>query len=440
MVVFLVIAVGVVVFTVSLFRGMLSRPGITPGLPSSTGPSENVKYKIGQVLPDWSGKDRVTVLVLGIDERAQETGPWRTDTMIVLTLDPVSKQAGVLSIPRDLWVPIPGYSDGRINTAHFLGDLYGHTGGGPALAQETVEYNLGVPINYYVRVNFQGFVSVVDIIGGIDVYVEETINDPLYPNYNYGYDPLYIEAGWHHFDGEMSLKYARTRHGSSDFDRARRQQQVMSAILEKVTSVDLLPDLAKNGPEIYKLLEASVQTDMALDQMLALANLATQVDREQIRFGVIDQTCTQQWVTPEGAQVLIPLRERLRDVRDYVFAVDLPTPVPDQAESPAQVAITPTPEAATVSILNGTTRAGLAGATSDYLTANGVATANVGNAERQDYAASQIVMNRDKPMTAARIASLLKIPAATIVKGSDPNAAYDIVVILGGDYAGPPEN
>ena len=207
----------------------------------------------------------------------------------------------------------------------------------------------------------------------------------------------------------------------------------MSAILEKVTSVDLLPDLAKNGPEIYKLLEASVQTDMALDQMLALANLATQVDREQIRFGVIDQTCTQQWVTPEGAQVLIPLRDRLRDVRDYVFAVDLPTPVPDQAESPAQVAITPTPEAATVSILNGTTRAGLAGATSDYLTANGVATANVGNAERQDYAASQIVMNRDKPMTAARIASLLKIPAATIVKGSDPNAAYDIVVIRGGD-------
>lgn len=433
--IFVVIALG----AMSLFRGMLAQPGIAPGLPSSGGSSENVKYKFGQVLPDWMGTERITVLILGIDERAQESGPWRTDTMMVLTLDPVSKQAGVLSIPRDLWVPIPGYNDGRINTAHFLGDLYGHAGGGPALAVETVEYNLGVPINYYARINFQGFVSIVDIIGGIDVYVEKAINDPLYPDYNYGYDPLYIEAGWHHFDGEMALKYARTRHGSSDFDRARRQQQVMSAILEKVTDVGLLPDLAKNSKEIYTLVQASLQTDLALDQMMALANLATQVDREQIRFGVIDNTCTQHWVTPDGAQVLIPLRDKLREVRDYVFAVDLPTPVPNQADG-QPAAMTPTPEVATVSILNGTTRPGLAGATSEYLTEQGVATSNVGNANRQDYVASQIVMHRDKPFTAARIASLLGLPATAIVKGADPEAAHDIVVILGSDYAGPPEN
>lgn len=441
MIVFLVIIIAVGSFALSWIRGMLSNPGITPGLPSSTGPSENVKYKMGQVLPDWAGQERITVLVLGIDERAQETGPWRTDTMMVLTIDPVSKKAGVLSIPRDLWVPIPGYSDGRINTAHFLGDLYGYTGGGPMLARETVEYNLGVPIDYHVRINFQGFVSVVDMIGGVDVYVEETINDPLYPDYHYGYDPLYIEAGWHHFDGEMALKYARTRHGSSDFDRSHRQQQVLSAILEKVTSVNLLPDLAKNGPEIYRLLEASIQTDMALDQMMALANLATQVDRSQIRYGVVDHTCTQPWVTPEGAQVLVPLRDRLREVRDYVFAVDLPTPVPNQAPSqPTPVAMTPTPEVATVSVLNGTTRPGLAGETADYFNLNGIETANVGNAERQDYATSQIVMNRDRPMTAARIARLLQVSPAAIVKGTNPDAVYDIDVIIGNDYAGPPQN
>ncbi len=435
--VFLLIVASVVAFAVSWVRGLLASPGIALGLPSSTGPSENVKYEFGQVLPTWTGTDRITVLLLGIDERAQESGPWRTDTMMVLTLDPVSKLAGVLSIPRDLWVPIPGYSDGRINTAHFLGDLYGYTGGGPALARATVEYNLGVPINYYARLNFQGFVSLVDLIGGVDIYVEKNINDPLYPDYAYGYDPLYIEAGWHHFNGEMALKYARTRHDSSDFDRARRQQQVMAAILEKVTNVGLLPDLAKKAPEIYKMLEASVQTDLALDQMLALANLAIQVDRSTIRFGVIDQTCTQQWVTPDGAQVLVPLRDRLREVRDYVFAADIPTPVPNQAQA-TQVVMTPTPEAATVSVLNGTTRAGLAGATADYLKAQGVDTANIGNADRQDYALSQVIMNRDKPMTAARVANLLKIPATAIVKGSDPNAAQDIVVILGNDYAGPP--
>jgi LCP family protein required for cell wall assembly len=432
--VFLVIIGGIVLFAVSWVRGMLATPGITPGLPSSTGPSENVKYQFGQVLPTWTGTKRVTVLLLGVDERTQETGPWRTDTMMLLTLDPVTKMAGVLSIPRDLWVPIPGYNDGRINTAHFLGDLYKRTGGGPALARETVEYNLGVPIDYYVRLNFQAFVSLVDMIGGVDIYVEKDINDPTYPDYAYGYDPLYIQAGWHHFDGEMALKYARTRHSSSDFDRARRQQQVMSAVLEKVTSVELLPDLAKQAPEIYKMLEASVQTDMALDQILALANLATQIDRSTIRFGVIDQTCTQQWITPDGAQVLVPLRDKMREVRDYVFAADIPTPAPDQAG-----AITPTPEVATVSVLNGTTRAGLAGTTSDYLQAQGLDVATIGNADRQDYALSLVVLNRDKQLTAARIVSLLNLPATAVVKGSDPNATHDIVVILGNDYAGPPQ-
>ncbi len=426
---FLIIIAGVAVFAVRWFQGMLSSPGIMPGLPSSTGPSQNVKYEFGQVVPTWTGKERITVLLLGIDERAQEKGPWRTDTIIVVTLDPLSKQAGVLSIPRDLWVPIPGYNDGRINTAHFLGDLYKHAGGGPALARETVEYNLGVPIHYYVRLNFQAFVSLVDLIGGVDIYVEKDINDPLYPDHAYGYDPLYIAAGWHHFNGEMTLKYARTRHGNSDFDRARRQQQVMAAVLQKITDIGLLPDLAKKAPEIYKMLQTSVQTDLALDQMLALANLATQVDRSAIRSGVIDQTCTQPWVTPDGAQVLVPLRDRMREVRDYVFAVEMTTTLP---------ALTPTPETATLSILNGTMRAGLAGATADYLKTQGINTTTIGNADRQDYALSQIILYRDKPTTATRLAGLLKIPTTAIVKRSDPNAAQDIVVILGNDYAGPP--
>jgi len=437
-IIFLVIVGGIALSALSWVRGMMARPGIASGLPASSGPSENVKYQFGQIIPDWTGTKRVTVLLLGIDERAQETGPFRTDTMMLLTLDPATKMAGVLSIPRDLWVPIPGYNDGRINTAHFLGDLYKHTGGGPMLARDTVEYNLGVPIDYHVRLNFQAFVSMVDMIGGVDIYVEKDINDPLYPDYHYGYDPLYIQAGWHHFNGEMALKYARTRHGSSDFDRARRQQQVLAAILEKVTNIGLLPDLAKKASEIYKMLEASVQTDMALDQMLALANLTTQIDRSTIRFGVIDQTCTQAWITPDGAQVLIPLRDRMREVRDYVFAADIPTPAPNQ--NGAAQGITPTPELATISVLNGTARAGLAGTTSEYLQAQGLDVATVGNADRQDYAQSVVVMHRDKQLTAARIASLLHLPAASVVRGADPNPAHDIVVILGNDYAGPPQD
>ncbi|MBN2003297.1 MAG: LCP family protein [Anaerolineae bacterium] len=441
----LVMVVVVASFALSLLRSSLTKPGIVPGMPSSTEPSENVKYEFGSVLPDWTGTERVNVLVLGIDERSQETGPFRTDTMMLITLDPVAKRGGALSIPRDLWVPIPGYKEGRINTAHFLGDLYDHPGNGPALAVETVEYNLGVPIDYYVRVNFQGFVNILNLIGGVDIYVENTINDPTYPNSGYGYEPLYIEAGWHHFDGEMALKYARTRHGSSDFDRARRQQQVMMAVLERVTSLELLPQLAGNLPQLYETVQSSVQTDLALDQMLALGNTAMKVDRADIRFGVIDQTCTQPWVTPDGAQVLVPLRDRMREVRSYVFFEDQPTPVPQQSTSgqsgavPTLAPATATPEAATVAVMNGTTRAGFAGITAEYLKGNGINVVAVDNADRQDYATTVVILNRDKPATGTKIVQLLNIPVAALVHGTDANAAYDVVIVLGSDYAGPPQ-
>jgi LCP family protein required for cell wall assembly len=445
--VLIVIGVMVTFFFFSWFQ----QDGPTASLfPSSMGgdapPSENVEYRSGQVLPTWTGEHQVTVLVLGIDERSQEEGPWRTDTMMVLTLEPKSKRAGVLSIPRDLWVPIPGHKDGRINTAHFLGDLYDYPGGGPALAMETVEYNLGVPVNYFVRVNFEGFVKLVDLIGGIDVYVENTINDPTYPGPNYDYDPLYIEAGWHHFDGEMALKYARTRHGNSDFDRAHRQQQVMLAILNQVASLKLLPNLAKNASQIYDTLQNAIQTNLALDQMLALGALTVQVKQEDIRFGVINNQCTQTWITPDGAQVEVPIRDKMREVRDYVFWADQPTETPTQqsqgqAESTQAPMATSTPESATIAVLNGTTRKGLAGLTRDYLRDNGVQVTHVGNANRQDHTASAIVVYGDKPQTTAQLLALLNLPQTAIVRGNDENAGddYDIIVTLGADYAGPPE-
>jgi LCP family protein required for cell wall assembly len=318
--IFLGVTVVAVLFFLSWARGMASDTGIIPGLNTSQeSDSPYVERKPGQIIPTWVGEERITVLLLGIDERQQESGPFRTDTMMLLTLNPVTLEAGVLSIPRDLWVPIPGYNQARINTAHFLGDLYDYAGGGPALAAETVEYNLGVPINYYMRFNFQGFIQFINLIGGIDIYVEKTIHDNSYPTSDYGTEVLHIDPGQYHFDGEMALKYARTRHGSSDFERAQRQQQVMLAVLDRVTSLGLLPQLAPKFDEFVATLDQSIKTDLTLDEMIALAGLAVKVDRDTIRFGIIDSTCTQSYVTPEGAQVLVPIRDRMREVRDYVF-------------------------------------------------------------------------------------------------------------------------
>jgi LCP family protein required for cell wall assembly len=341
-------------------------------------------------------------------------------------LDPVTLEAGVLSIPRDLWVPIPGFDDGRINTAHRLGGLYDHPGGGPGLAMDTVEYNLGVPIDYYARLNFQGFIELIDLIGGIDVYVEETIHDNAYPTADYGTEVLHIEAGQHHFDGEMALKYARTRHGSSDFDRARRQQKVMLAALERVTSLQVLPQLARKADNIYATLDTSLSTDMTLDEILALGGLALKVNRDEIRFGVIDESCVKPWVTPTGGQVLIPLRERMREVRDYVFG-----------EADAAGEVTLEQENASIAVQNGTNRAGLAESATEYLTAQGLQIAYFANADRQDYTASLIIVNRPKPVTAETLRAKLDLPQEAIVNGSDPTAEHDIVVILGADYQEP---
>ncbi|MGC9357074.1 MAG: LCP family protein [Anaerolineae bacterium] len=426
--IFAAVTIAAALFLVSWGRGQISDSGILPGVGAASGSeSPYVERRPGQVIPTWTGTDRVTVLVLGVDERQQESGPFRTDTIMLLTLNPVTLEAGVLSIPRDLWVPIPGYNEGRINTAHFLGDLYDYPGGGPALAMETVEYNLGVPVNYYVRLNFQGFIDLVDLIGGIDVYVDETIHDEAYPTSDYGVELLHIEAGQHHFDGEMALKYARSRHGSSDFDRARRQQKVLLAILDRVTSLEMLPQLASRANEIFTTVEDSLATDLTLDEILALGGLALQVDRNEIRFGVIDEKCTNSWTTPTGGQVLIPIRDCMREVRNYVFGTSDTAGAPSVEE-----------EEATVAVLNGTEEVGLASRTAQYLKENGLQIALFGNAEQQDYATTTVILNRPKPATANRILELLGLPESALANGANPTADQDVLIILGADYQGPP--
>jgi len=271
---------------------------------------------------------RINILLLGIDQRPGETGPFRTDSMIVVTIDPESGALGMLSIPRDLWVPIPGYGENRINTAHFLGDLHKYPGGGPALAKKTVSYNFGFPVHYYVRVNFEGFRRLIDMIGGIDIDVPHEIRDDQYPDENYGYDPLYIPAGRIHMDGDLALKYARTRKADNDFERARRQQQIILAVRDKVLSLNLLPSLIPKIPELLRTLSDSIQTDIPMDELIMLARLARDLNTENIKTAVIDETMTVPQTTPTGAYVLLPIREKIRPVVEDLFLSPLPTVAP----------------------------------------------------------------------------------------------------------------
>ncbi|MFN2269649.1 MAG: LCP family protein, partial [Anaerolineae bacterium] len=160
---FLVIAVVAGLLVRDEVRRSVAASEIWPDLVTRPDETKQVVYEEGKPLPRWKGTDRLNILVMGIDQREHEEGPWRTDTMLVLTIDPVTLSAGVLSIPRDLWVPIADYGEqARINQAHFLGEVYDYPGGGPALAAKTVQYNLGIHIHHYARVNFTAFEQVID--------------------------------------------------------------------------------------------------------------------------------------------------------------------------------------------------------------------------------------------------------------------------------------
>ena len=266
----------------------------------------------------WAGTDRITILVMGIDRRPGEAFISRTDTMMLVSLDPKSNSVSMLSIPRDLYVAIPGRGRDRINTAFVYGSTGNNPAGGAALAMQTVEYNLGVPINHYIAIDFGAFIGAVDAIGGIHVNVPYDINDPTYPDMNYGYDPLYISAGRHHFDGALALKYARTRKQDNDFYRARRQQQVILAARSQVLSLGL-SGFVQRAPVLYQQFSDGVRTDLSLEQVIRLTQVASEVPSENIRNEVLDYNHVNSHTTEAGASVLIMINSRVAPLIQSLF-------------------------------------------------------------------------------------------------------------------------
>lgn len=254
--------------------------------------------------PAWEGSDRVNILLLGIDRRPGEAFVSRTDSMMVISVNPQTSSASVLSVPRDLYVEIPGYGQDRINTALVYGARDGDYLDGVALAMQTVSSNLGIPIQHYVLVDFGAFVRIIDILEGVDVEVPYTIDDPLYPDMDYGYDPLYIPAGLQHFDGQTALKYARTRHADSDFNRAYRQQQVLFSARRKALNLGL-GEMLFRAPSLYREVEDGIRTDLSLEQILRLAKTVGDIPSENMRSAVLDQDYVSSYRTPGGASVLL---------------------------------------------------------------------------------------------------------------------------------------
>ena len=237
------------------------------------------------------------ILLLGSDQRSLGYAG-RTDTIMVLGLDEANGRAALVSIPRDVYLPIPGVGYSRINTAFGYGEER-QPGGGIALLSSTIEKNFGIPIHNYVRVDIQGFEEIVDALGGVDVTVDCDLYDEKFP----GYFGVYtLEAGDYHMEGRQALYYARSRKSTSDFDRARRQQRVLLAIRKRALEADLLPRV----PALYAALRDTVDTDLGPGDIAALARWAAGFKSENLFGMVLRYPLVDDWVTPQGGMVQLP--------------------------------------------------------------------------------------------------------------------------------------
>jgi LCP family protein required for cell wall assembly len=403
-------------------------PGVTP----------TVEIPVLSYKP-WNGSDRVTILALGLDARdwgpeSQSTAA-RSDSMMVLSLDPIAKTAAILSIPRDLYVDIPGYGFDKINKAYFYAEKDRLPIGGPGLAMQTVENLLGVPIDYYAVVDFNSFTTVVDEIGGIDVYVpfDNLKIDPIGPE-----DVKELFFGWNHLTGSEALAFARTRSTEGgDFDRAARTQQVILAIRDKVLSFNMVGTLLTKAPGLYNQISGGIKTNLTLEQMIQLAMVVKDVQRENIHQGVIDQDCLLSIDTFKEESYLIPDLAKIRELRNKLFSsggvLGYATPPADQAALALR-------ENAKIEVVNASGKDGMAGATKEWLIGKGFLDANITTRTAttdEIFANPQYTLITDytgRPYTVSLLLEIMGFGPANIKTNIRLDSPVDVQIFLKADW------
>ena len=386
--------------------------------------------------PAWDGASRITVLLLGLDSRDLEVndGPPRSDTMILLTIDPLTKTAGMMSIPRDLWVNIPGFGYSRINTAYASGEGNKLPGGGPELARKTVEQFIGVPIQYYAQIDFNTFVEFIDLIGCIDVDVPETLT---LDRQGSGADKFTLKKGNdRRLCGKRALAYVRYRKDQEgDVGRSKRQQAVILAIREKVLAPENFPVLIGKAQQFYDEFSAGIKTNMPFDIALRLGVLAKDIPISSIQQGVIDYTMVsldEVILAGQDASVVKPFPDKIRELRDKVFTTG--GPLSPLAASGDPIALMQA-DGARVRLLNGSYTPGLEVSTGNYFLAQNVGVTEVGSADRV-YDNTIIILYKPKLYTMKYLQAVFGITSSAQIRiDPDPNQTVDVEVRLGNNWA-----
>jgi polyisoprenyl-teichoic acid--peptidoglycan teichoic acid transferase len=364
-----------------------------------------------------NGQETVNFLLIGSDRRPG--GSFRTDTLVIAILRPHEGQVSLISIPRDLWVSIPGSENQRINTAYQLGNSIGYPGGGAGLLKDTILYNLGIRIDHTAMVEFDGFSRIVETLGGVDVpvscpYTDWRLIDPSFDPENENNWYLYTTGpGLVHMDGDLALWYARSRLKSNDFDRGRRQQEVLRALFSQTLKSDTLSRI----PELYNNFKETVITDLGLGDILQLAVYAPKMTNADIRSYYIRPPYVNSWITESGAYVLLPDEEALQGLLT-------------EALSPATQIVEK--QSIVIDVMNGTTIPGYETLAAERLNYAGFET-HIVPSDRTDYAYS-VLIDKSGTQDSTTILSVMGMMPGSIISSPDPNSKSHFLLIIGYDY------
>ena len=321
--------------------------------------------------------DRINILLLGMGGKGHD-GPYLTDTIMIASIQPSTNKVSLISIPRDLLVEIPGYGWWKINNANAFGEQKDSTNGGD-LVKKVISETFGIPVHYYVRVDFSGFEKFIDELGGLKVFVDNGFTDYQFPTDDYKYQVVSFEEGFQTMDGEAALNFARSRHGNngegSGFARSKRQQKILQAIKERVLSYSLML-----SPRKIKGLTANLadhlKTDFEFWEVLNLAKVAKNLDTKNIYSYPIDDAVDGVLYATivNEAYVLKPKGDNFSHI-SFIVKNIFNTQQIEQKES----------ETIKIEIRNGTTINGLASRNSTELKFKGYRITKIANAPKQDY-------------------------------------------------------
>lgn len=385
----------------------------------------------------WEEDQSITILLLGLDTRKWKpaNGAGLTDTIILATLDPKKHAAGLLSIPRDLWIenlsPDPAFSPSKINQVYMIGEGTGYPGGGPGLLMDTLEKFLGTSIDYYATIDFKTFIALVDALGGVKINVKETLIVDPSPGVDDGMKK--IKPGSQVLPGGLALGYVRTRNTEEgDFGRAARQQQVLIGLQQRIINFNMLPRLIREAPNLYREFSDGIETNLTLRQIIALGWQSQQIIAEDIHYQVISPPLVE--ATMHGNfYVLIPDPAKIRAAWDGILSHDAAELAPQATKEVPLVELV-AEENAEIAVYNGTNHPGLAGNTADFLSKAGFHVPEVGNAEK--YTEKTTIYDYSgKPYTVQYLLKTMELSEAHFSYRYQPETTYDILIILGEDWA-----